>query len=207
MDEEKNIELQHAIACCSRDGSVMIVPAELFSSSNDSSVSDIIRYQIPCDVDGEDDSIRYVQGFTAGYVRTRIRHEKGVIGDQGGKIQPLFFRALTGSLIDVYSCTSVKGNSRSCSKSKQICSEIDLKMHFIPHTVERLLSLNTDEEKIEKHHSNIVMAALHECILLGNDVEEIVAKLYQNGIQNYPNVNKFMISLLLGEKVVTDIKQ
>jgi hypothetical protein len=204
MDKENtNLELQHTIACCSRDGSVIIVPTELFSTSKESCASDIIRYQIPCDVDGEDDSIRYVQGFTAGYIRTRTRHEKGVLSDQGGKIQPLFFRALTGGLIDVYACTSVKGNSSSCSKSQQTCSETELKMEFATCAVKTLLSLNPDEEEIQSNHFKTMIAALDECTFLGNNVEDIAAKLCQNGIQHYPSMNKFINALLLGEELIS----
>ena len=190
---------QYTIACCSRDGSVIMIPKELFTSSYSWSPSDVIRYQIPCDSDGEDGSIRYVQGFTAGYIRTKVRKGEGILTANGGKVQPLLFRALSGGLIDVYVCNRAKDSysDRSCSGSNIRSSEEDLKLQFISLAVETLLRIES-YDNVDTKQVDMMLAASNECKLLGNNVEEVIARISKNGIENYPKLKRFIEISLIG---------
>jgi hypothetical protein len=91
---------RNCIVCCSRGGMVWVIPTIVPNKkAEEHEQKHIIMYQLPYDHLGEDDGQpRYIQGFTAGYVKTKSWRSSEC------SVLPLMFHAWSGGLIDVYSC-------------------------------------------------------------------------------------------------------
>ena len=102
-----------AIACCMRSGSTMMFPVGCDSSFKTS--NEVISYNIPLDAGGiDDDSVRYAQGFAAGYIRVRTWGLRS--GAEHKNVTPVIFHAWPGGVIDCYAChtpESSTGDNRS----------------------------------------------------------------------------------------------
>lgn len=143
----KDLKHDHSIVCCLRGGTVFVVPVVPLSNNNDDDdnnnndekqqreLNEVVMYQFPHDTDGGSDGLmRYVQGFTAGYVIVKTCGRTGIMdhhrednddgdGDSVGidtndhrsttipttttheyRAQPLLFHAWSGGIIDVHAC-------------------------------------------------------------------------------------------------------
>lgn len=88
-----------SIACCLRGGTTIILPTKTDESSL---VHDVVIHSLPFDATGvDDDSVRYVQGFTAGNVRARTW---GRANEAESVPMPIYFQAWPNGAIDCYTC-------------------------------------------------------------------------------------------------------
>ena len=101
FDVEPSSPNSQSIACCLRGGTAIVVPIK--HAETESSHPNIFVYSTPFDSAGiDDDSVRFVQGFTAGNIRVKS-------WGQSSPLEPtlrlkMYFQAWSCGTIDCYTC-------------------------------------------------------------------------------------------------------
>jgi len=117
FDAEPLSSSSQSIACCLRGGTVIIVPLK---RAQNFSCYDILLNSTPFDSAGiDDDSVRFVQGFTAGNVRVRSLGQS--LPDPKVHLKKMYFQAWPCGTIDCYACDL---QCRSLNGSDDMMSEI-----------------------------------------------------------------------------------
>lgn len=192
FDESDSPEYRHShlrhrnsIACCSRGGGVWVIPND---PNSENSQQQIIMYQMPYDQVGDDDGLpRYIQGFTAGYVKVKYWRSTDV------RMQPLMFHAWSGGLIDVYACDMAMELEETVEENKTLF-ELLLENGSIHALVHDLLESKLDH--LNEIDPDLLAKAREECNEVGKDVDDIVKKMTMVGTQGYEVFNDVLYTLI-----------
>jgi len=142
------------IACCLRGGTVFLLPVcPPLSEENEfmqNVCSNVIMYDCPVDLSGDEDGLlRFVQGFTIGYIQPfedfgtfQKRDLEYKPAMSASKAKPLLLYTWAGGMIDVYECASLNESTRSTGS---LGTEL-LKNGTMHLLVEQLLNMEEDDE-------------------------------------------------------------
>jgi hypothetical protein len=194
LQEYKHTSLRHRnnIACCTRGGIIWVLPTSSFpdskSNAEDLQQQQIIRYQVPYDPFGDDDGVtRYIQGFTAGYVKMKCWRSLEV------RVEPLMFHAWSGGLIDVYSCDMAMELQESVEDNKSLFALL-LDNGAIHALVKYLLDQACDS--LHDIDTDLLERARKECNNAGEDVDDIVKQMAMVGARGFDAFNDLLYTFI-----------
>lgn len=143
FDVEPSSPNSQSIVCCLRGGTAIVVPIK--NAERESSHRDIFLYSTPFDSAGiDDDSVRFVQGFTAGNVRIRSWGQSSS-SEPTARLK-MFFQAWSCGTIDCYTCDP---QDRSAKNSHARISQVY--RHLLSNGALGMLTnhLSSDQSQLE----------------------------------------------------------
>ena len=136
FDTESSSSSSQFIACCLRGGTVIVIPVK---HSQNFSCNDVLLNNTSFDSAGiDDDSVRFIQGFTAGNIRVR---SLGQSLPDPKRLLKIYFQAWSCGTIECYTCDpQYRGLQGPDDMTSQVYRELKSN-----GALERLISLLTSD--------------------------------------------------------------